>query len=82
MPIFFLCSLVIPEGILKEIYIFIRQCLWRGNNPESTKQSLASLEMIYKPKSSGGLGILDFRKQNVGLLLKHLHKFFNKENIP
>jgi hypothetical protein len=82
MPIFFLCSLVIPEGILKEIYRIIRQCLWRGNNPESTKQSLASLEMIYKPKSSGGLGILDFRKQNEGLLLKHLHKFFNKENIP
>jgi hypothetical protein len=82
MPIFFLCSLVIPEGILKEIYRIIRQCLWRGNNAESTKQSLASLEMICKPKSSGGLGILDFRKQNEGLLLKHLHKFFNKENIP
>jgi hypothetical protein len=27
MAIFFLCSLVIPEGILKEIYRIIRQCL-------------------------------------------------------
>jgi hypothetical protein len=38
--------------------------------------------MICKPKSSGGLGIIDFRKQNEGLLMKHLHKFFNKEDIP
>jgi hypothetical protein len=36
MPIFF-CSLDIPEGILKQIYRIIRQCLWRGNNPESKK---------------------------------------------
>ena len=42
---------------------------------ESKKQSLASWEMICKPKSSGGLGILDFEKQNQGLLMKHLHKF-------
>jgi hypothetical protein len=82
MPIFFLCSLDIPEGILKQIYRIIRQFLWRGNNPESKKQSLASLDMICKPKSSGGLGIIDFRKQNEGLLMKHLHKFFNKEDIP
>jgi hypothetical protein len=54
MPIYFLCSLDIPEGILKQIYRIIRQCLWRGNNPESKKQSLASLDMICKPKSSGG----------------------------
>ena len=38
--------------------------------------------MICKPKKSGGLGIVDFQKQNQGLLLKHLHKNFNKEDIP
>jgi hypothetical protein len=28
------------------------------------------------------LGILDINKQNESLLLKHLHKFFNKDNTP
>ena len=82
MSTYFLCSLEIPAGIIKQIYRIIRQCLWRGNNPDSKKQSLASLEMICKPKSSGGLGIIDFRKQNQGLLIKHLHKFFNKVDLP
>ena len=82
MPIFFLCSLDIPQGIIKQLNRIIRQCLWRGNNQDSSKQSLASWEMICKPKSSGGLGILDFKKQNQGLLMKQLHKFYNKEDLP
>lgn len=82
MSIYFMCSLEIYPGILKEIYRIIRQCLWRGNKPDSKKQSLASLEMICKPKKCGGLGIMDFKKQNEGLLIKHLHKFYNKEDIP
>ena len=82
MSVYFLCSLEIPPGILKQIYRIIRKCLWRGNNPDSKKQSLASLDMICKPRKSGGLGIVDFHKQNQGLLMKHLHKFFNKEDVP
>jgi hypothetical protein len=38
--------------------------------------------MICKPKKSGGLGILDFKLQNEALLLKQLHKFFNREDLP
>jgi hypothetical protein len=82
MSIYFLCSLEIPQGILKQIYRIIRQCFWRGNNPDSKKQSLASWDMICKPKESGGLGIMDFQKQNEGLLIKNLHKFLNKADIP
>ena len=51
MPIFFLCSLSIHEGIIKQLNIIIRQCLWRTKQGESTSyQSLASSEMICKPK--------------------------------
>jgi hypothetical protein len=28
------------------------------------------------------LGILDFKKQNEALLIKHLHKFYNKQELP
>jgi hypothetical protein len=34
-----------------------------------------------RPKKEGGLGILDLRAQNLALL-KFLHKFYNKDNVP
>jgi hypothetical protein len=46
------------------------------------KQSLAFWELIYNPKSCGGLGIVDFQKQNAALLLKFCDKFYNKVEIP
>jgi hypothetical protein len=30
----------------------------------------------------GGLGVIKLRVQNETLLLKNLHKFFNKEDLP
>jgi hypothetical protein len=83
MPIFFLCTLNIPVGIIKQLNRIIRQCLWRKKKGEcTTSQSLASWDMICKPKANGGLGVLDFKLQNEALLLKHLHKFFNREDLP
>jgi hypothetical protein len=82
MPIFFLCSLHIPPGILKPINRIIRHGLWGKNEDGKGKQSLASREMICKPRSAGGLGIMDFGKQNDALLIKQLHKFYNKAEVP
>jgi hypothetical protein len=39
--------------------------------------------MVQKPKSKGGLGIINLMLQNDALLLKQLHKFYNNHhNIP
>jgi hypothetical protein len=38
--------------------------------------------MICKPKEKGGLGVVDFQKQNAALLIKFLDKFYNQEEIP
>lgn len=35
-----------------------------------------------KPKEKGGLGVINLRLQNDALLLKQLHKFYNKEDVP
>jgi hypothetical protein len=35
-----------------------------------------------KLKEKGGLGVKNLRLQNDALLLKQLHKFYNKEDIP
>jgi hypothetical protein len=34
--------------------------------------------MVCKPKKKGGLGILNLKLQNEALLLKYLHKFYDK----
>jgi hypothetical protein len=34
------------------------------------------------PKEKEGLGILNLKLQNQGLLLKYLHKFYNKIDTP
>jgi hypothetical protein len=38
--------------------------------------------MVCLPKSEGGLGVLNLETHNEALLLKNLHKFFNKTEIP
>ena len=35
-----------------------------------------------KTKEKGGLGVINLRLQNDALLLKQLHKFYNKEDVP
>jgi hypothetical protein len=81
MSTFFLCSIQIPPGILNQLNRILRQCLWR-DNIDTPKQSLAAWEMLCKPKSKGGVGIVNFEKHNEALLLKFLDKFYNKADIP
>jgi hypothetical protein len=73
MSIFFLCSLELPPGIIKQLDRILRQCLWR-DNIDTPKQSLPPWEMLCKPKHKGGVGIVNFQKQNEALLMKHLDK--------
>jgi hypothetical protein len=46
------------------------------------KQSLAAWELVCKPKLKGGLGIVNFQKQNAALLIKFLDKFYNRKALP
>ena len=50
MPIFFMCSLAVPAGILKQLERIQRQCLWRKNRDEPAP-SLAAWELICRPKN-------------------------------
>lgn len=38
--------------------------------------------MVTLPKDKGGLGVVNLHLQNDALLLKHLHKFYSKQDIP
>jgi hypothetical protein len=81
MPLHFLCSLQLPVGLTNQLDRILRQCLWRDKDG-MPKQSLAAWDMICKPKLKGGLGIVNFQKQNAALLLKFLDKFYNKKELP
>jgi hypothetical protein len=77
-----LCSLKLPKGVLDNIDRARKQCLWRGNDNSKKGGNLVAWPTVMKPKLKGGLGIINLRLQNDALLLKHLHKFYSKEDIP
>src|SRR4051812_35340939 len=81
MPIYYLCSLHIPTSITKQLERIQRQCLWRKYGQDSGK-SLAAWDLVCKPKKKGGLGIMNINLQNEALLIKHLHKFYNQQDVP
>jgi hypothetical protein len=57
-------------------------CLWRGADINANQRPKAAWTTVCKSKEEGGLGVINLKTQNEALLLKHLSKFFNKEDIP
>ena len=44
-------------------------------------KSIVAWRKVTKPKRKGGLGVVDLEAQNDALLLKHLDKFYNKNDV-
>jgi hypothetical protein len=79
-----MCSLNLPPKILEHIDKIRRHCLWvkKKDDGEESHYSLAAWDLVCRPKKKGGLGVLNLKIQNEGLLLKYLHKFYNKTDTP
>lgn len=69
-------------GVIEVIDRARRHCLWRGIKFTVKRNSLATWDMVCKPKNKGGLGIINLKTQNEALLMKHLYKFYNKYDLP
>jgi hypothetical protein len=84
LPISYMSCLDIPVTINEQIVKYIRHCLWRKKNSDvrAKGSALVAWKKICRPKNQGGLGVLDLGIQNKALLLKNLHKFHNKLDIP
>lgn len=83
LAIYAMCLIKIPPKILEHLDKLRRHCLWFKKTEDGGKTySLAAWNLVCRPKSKGGLGIIDLRVQNQALLLKQLHKFFNKHDVP
>lgn len=49
---------------------------------EDHRPAMVAWHTICRPKSQGGLGVMDIYTQNKTLLMKNLHKFYNRHDIP
>lgn len=54
----------------------------RWSDINSKKPPKAAWPMVCLPKEEDGLGVLNITVQNESLLLKHLHKIYNRALIP
>lgn len=82
LPTYYMCSLSLPKSIIENIDRARRNCLWRGTDINSSRKSLVLWERVCQPKSRGGLGVINLRLHNNALLMKNLHKFYNRLSIP
>ena len=82
LPTFFMGTFLLHSTIREQVDKFRKHCLWRGLDDNNRINAKAAWSLVSRPKEDGGLGILDLRTQNEALLLKHLHKFFNRADIP
>ena len=82
MPIFYMCTLEIPVSVKNQLNKYMRHCLWRRPDMEDKRPALIKWKTVCRPKNQGGLGVLNIEVQNKALLLKNLHKFYNRMDIP
>ena len=82
LTIFYMSCLDVPVTIKQQILKYFRRCLWRGPDMEDHRPALIKWTTVCRPKCQGGLGVMDIFTQNKALLMKNLHKFYNKHDIP
>ena len=49
---------------------------------EDRRPASVAWHTVGRPKGQGGLGVLDIYTHNKTLLMKNLHKIFNRHDIP
>ena len=83
LAIYAMCSIRLPPKILEHLDKLRRYCLWAKETDDGQKtMSMAAWALVCRPKEKGGLGIINLQVQNQALLLKQLHKFYNRVDVP
>jgi hypothetical protein len=73
-----MCSIILPKSVIKQIDKYRKHCLWRGSTINEKGTPKAAWKMVCIPKVENGMGVIDLEQQNKALIIKNLHKFFNK----
>ncbi|XP_073360031.1 uncharacterized protein [Aegilops tauschii subsp. strangulata] len=81
--IYAMCMLKFSPKLIEMLDKIRRRCLWTKKTEQGDKcNSLAAWDMVCKPKKHGGLGVINIQLQNDALLMKFLHTFHNKLDVP
>jgi hypothetical protein len=73
-----MCSLMLPIEVITQIYKYRRHYLWRSVELISKKPPLVAWDLVSRPKHTNRLGVINLQHYNQALLMKFLHKFFNR----
>lgn len=82
LPTFAMSTFRLQNTVIEQIDKYRKHCLWRGSDLNSKKPASVAWPVVCRSKTEGGLGALNLRTQNEALLMKYLHKFINREDIP
>jgi hypothetical protein len=82
LPTFYICTLKLTNGAIEIVEKSKRIGVWGKLDNYNRPKSLMAWDLVCRPKSKGGMGVTNLSAPNEALLLKFLHNFFNKENIP
>jgi hypothetical protein len=76
------CTLKLHKGVIEQLDKYRKHCLWRGSDLNAKQAPKAAWSVVCLPKKEGGLGVLNLSIHNDSLLMKFLHKFYSKADIP
>lgn len=82
IPIYHMCTLRMHVTTINTIDRARKDGFWRGTDVAGKGKPLVAWNKVTMPKNKGGLGLKNLRIMNESLLIKHLHKFYNKEDVP
>jgi hypothetical protein len=78
LPSYYMCVWRLPAETINK---YRRHYLWRGSYLNKIGNCLAAWNKVQTPKSQGGMWIINMEAQSTTLLLKQLHKLFNKVDV-
>jgi hypothetical protein len=76
------CTLKLHKGVIEQLDKYRKHCLWRGADLNAKHPSKAAWPSVCLPKKEEGLGVINLSLHNDALLMKFLHKFYSKADIP
>jgi hypothetical protein len=80
MPTFYLRTMKIHLTVIEQIDVYRKHCLLDKGDINRKGGCLVAWETACKAKKDGGLGIIDLKTHNTALLLKYVHKFYNRDS--
>jgi hypothetical protein len=82
ITIYTMCSIKMHATNLRSIDRIRKHGMWRVSDVTGKGKPMVAWVNVTTPKEKGGLGLKNMSIMNDALLTKHLHKLYNKEDVP